>query len=81
MLSNQRVKKQSDILWDIVPCSLVDVHLRPGGVNCEEAATACCLLNIYSIPEDEGSTFLGIVGELLPDYTVSHSRRQSSWYY
>jgi hypothetical protein len=36
------------------------------------------IVNAFFCPEDGGKAFLGEFGKLLPDYMVSHSRRQES---
>jgi hypothetical protein len=39
-----------------------------------------CLLGLLFSPEDGNSTFIRNNGKLLPDYTVSHPKRESSEY-
>jgi hypothetical protein len=55
------------VLWDAVPCSVVEVYQYFRG--------ACCLSHY---PNDGGSKCLWNVSKLLPDYMVQHPRKQSS---
>jgi hypothetical protein len=60
---------KSIIFWDVTLIS------EPGFPL---AAHSVCLLLAWLLfdPEVGGSMFLQNIGELLPDYTVSHPRRQ-----
>jgi hypothetical protein len=40
--------------------------------------SACCLHVLHLDPEGDGSLFLQNISELLPDYMVSHPKRQHS---
>lgn len=46
----------------------------PNGKLTKYGKAACCLLDLFS-PEDGGNTFLQTIGELLLDYTVTHTKR------
>jgi hypothetical protein len=59
------------VVWDVVPCSLVEVEQRFRGARCLHHQGD-------DDPNDGGSKHLRNVGKLLPDYTAQHPRRQSS---
>jgi hypothetical protein len=62
-------KYEDDILWVVVPCSLVAVYQYFRGP---------CSYHHHGGQPNGGSKHHCIVCKLLPDYTVQHSRRQSS---
>jgi hypothetical protein len=74
----------------VMSCSLVQVHRRwigrsswimsiPGKQTLRnEQHTCSCLFDMLVDPGDGVNTFRRIAAELLPEYTVSHFRRQYS---
>jgi hypothetical protein len=76
---------QSTIFWQATPRSPVnftDVSeertssiFRVEQASCDQI-TACCLFGLRFHNEGGGSTFLRNSGKPLPEYTVSHPRRQ-----
>jgi hypothetical protein len=58
------------VFWDVAPCSLVEIERRFRG--------AYCLLHQAHHPDNGGSKHLLNVGQFPRDYTVQHSRTQSS---
>jgi hypothetical protein len=78
------------ILWDVMPCGLVEVHLHFGGPCCphlqglkskpskqrEYSCTACYLLNrLILSPKNGGSASLRNVDKLLPPYMAPQAKR------
>jgi hypothetical protein len=51
------------VFWDVAPCSLVEIDV----------------LDLLTHRPYRGSKHLWNIGQFLPDYTVQHPRRQSSW--
>jgi hypothetical protein len=73
---SQYINKQAERALSGKPCSDTGLQRNPRVTNRREEISrgVCCLLGLHFAPEDGGSTFLRIVGRLLPDYTASHPR-------
>jgi hypothetical protein len=67
--------KEDGVIWDVEPCSLVEVYQR--------FRSPCCQGDDGGSPrpEDGGSKDPWNVGKFLPDYTAQQRRRQSSSVY
>jgi hypothetical protein len=63
------VRMKMTVFWDVVPCSLVEIHRCFRG--------AYCLHHQNDRPHDGGSKHFWNVFQFLRDYTVQHPRRPS----
>jgi hypothetical protein len=82
---------EGTVFWAVTPCSMVRVYwgsrrtycLLHGRIISEPTTkqqTAFCLLCLLFAPEGGGSAILRSASKLLPDYTVSFSRRENLGY-
>jgi hypothetical protein len=69
------------VFWDVTLHSLAkitvlpEVHAVVPFIYC-----ACCLLGLFSIPENGARMFLWNVSKLLPDYLATHIKISIIWY-
>jgi hypothetical protein len=78
--SNPRISKyearmKSTFLWDVTPCSPVEVHRLFGGTYCSISMTEeqpKQETGLHFDSEDGDDMFLRNVGRHVPDYTASH---------
>jgi hypothetical protein len=86
------VAMKRTFFWGRAPCRLVEIYRSLGRTNCQHyqsrrlsqskkparGAVGFCLVPAYISfgPDDRGSILLRNIGELVPDCTASHPRRQ-----
>jgi hypothetical protein len=58
---------QTTVIWDVMPCNLIDVYRDSGGAHCFHLILSCKWKH----------KFLRNISNHLLDYAVSHRRRQS----
>jgi hypothetical protein len=64
----------------MMPCSSAEVHKCLRNNQNYPCSQLCAgyLLDLIFVLEEEGSKIFQSIGELLPDYTLTHPRRQYS---
>jgi hypothetical protein len=77
------VTRTNYFFWDMTMCRDVPMFRRiilpPSSARTKQQASATSFLLLsacFFAPEDEVSTFLQNVGELVPDYTTLHPKRR-----
>jgi hypothetical protein len=67
---------KTTVVWDMTPCSLVDINRCIGGTYCLHLQRRRVSPVFNS--EDGGSVFLRNVGQYILDYMALHPRKQCS---